>query len=138
MADYSDELRRMIISTLKANAGVSAIVGNRVNDQVYVNPIWPFIRYGLPESGKFEASRWDGSEHSLTLHSFAKGPGTTNIARLNKAVVAALDGVDPLTIDTLSLLSIDWVRTQVINDTSELGAYHGIIEFTAQVVAVGP
>lgn len=136
--DYSDELRRLVIATLKADTGVNSIVSDRVNDQVFVNPIWPFIRYGLPTLQKFEASCWDGSEHSVILHSFAKGPGTTNIARLNKAVVAALDGIEPALTGSLALASIDWVGTQVLNDTSELGAYHGIIEFTAQVVSVGP
>lgn len=161
--DYSDQLRRAVIKVLRSDVAVSAMVGARVNDQVYAKPVWPFIRYGLATFQKFEASCWDGSEHSVLLHTFAKGPGTSSCAQLNAAVVKALDGAEaPIaladnlavggsfdagfdagfdigtTATGLSLLSFDWVDTQVINDTSELGAYHGIIQFSAQVVAVTP
>jgi hypothetical protein len=129
--DHSLELRESVVRKLKMTPDVTAIVAQRIyGEQVIAKKgsDWPFIRMGLPDILPFGASGWDGNEHAFTVHTFAMGPATDAITRLNKAVVEHLDEKD-LPIWSGIKASIGWVRTQVIRDTAEAGAYHGIIQF---------
>jgi hypothetical protein len=122
-------MRRAVIERLRASPDVFAIVGDRVHSEPPQNVTWPFIRYGLPLTAAFEASCWEGSEHDLTVHVFAKGDGGEDVCEnLAAAVVTALDDFELANVD---LIGIEWINTQVVRDTEEASAYHGIIRFTA-------
>lgn len=133
MADNSNGLRKAVITWLKADAGVSAIVSNRVHDEVQQNPTWPFIRYGFVIARPYETSCGDGSEHDVTLHAFARGPGTANITALAAAVVASLDDAS-LTVSGAENYGIDWIDTVTMNDGAEVSDYHAVIRFRAALV----
>lgn len=125
--DHSDEVRRLIIATLKANASVSALAGDRVYDEPPHDPTWPFIRYGSPVAGGFEAACWDGSTHQATIHAFAKGPGSGACARLAKAIVSALEPM--VATAGVSIVEMQWVSTQILPDPDEKAAYHAVIQY---------
>lgn len=131
--DHADEVREAVIEHLKATAGIKALVGGRVHDEPKTNPKWPFIRYGTPISGGFEATCWDGSEHRITLHGFAKGPGRKPAQTLAKAIVAAMEAFSPT---TLGIVSLEWIGSQVQPDPAEKSAYHAIVEY--EVVTAQP
>lgn len=129
-ADHSLALREAIVAYLRAAPQVAAIVDARVyGEQPPAVPEWPFIRYGLPTMEAYEASGWAGATHDVVLHCFAKGPGMDAVGVLNKAVVDVLDGVDVAPAGTMAV-QFEWQSTQVIRDTDEAGAYHGIVSFT--------
>lgn len=141
--DHSEELAKAVVAELKQSPDVAAIVDTRVyTDLPGRNTGWPFIHLGLPTFGPYEASGWNGSEHDLTVHTFAKQVGnvlgTTAISRLNRAVIATLNnaslplapGVDWASIDLVDDLS----AVQVVRDPVEPGACHGIIRFNVVTV----
>ena len=135
--DHSEEIKTAIIAALKADGAVAEIVGQRVYDRPPAEPPWPFIRYGAPILGPYEASGWDGSDHDITIHTFAEGPDTKSVNALNKAVVAALDGFSNTDIaDGPTAIDVQWVSTQVIRDGIE--DHHGILRFTATTVEIKP
>lgn len=128
--DHSLPLRRAIVKALLAAAAVTAICEGRIyGEEPPPTPEWPFIRYGLPEVDSYEASCWDGGTHPVTIHCFARGPGMDACSELAAAVSATLENSD-LALVGLELVAIDFVRTQIIRDSDEAGAYHAIVQFS--------
>lgn len=134
MIDHANELRRAIIAKLKADLTVAGIVGTRVKDAVEQNPTWPFIRYGLPVSRPYGTSCGDGSEHDVTLHAFARGPGTDSITALTRAIVACLDDADLTVTGVAKNYGVDWIDTRVMPDGDEPNDHHGVIRFSATLL----
>lgn len=131
--DHSLAVRRAIVTALKADEGVSALVGDRVHaEQPTEGTAWPFIRYGLSAVTPYEASCWDGSEHDVTLHAFANGPGTDNVLKLAEAVRSALEDTGLPLPGGIELIVCTWTSTDVLRDTDETGAYHAVLRFTVQ------
>lgn len=130
--DHTLAMRESVVTLLLASAPVTVLVGQRVyGPEVPDNTQWPFIRYGLPITTQYEATQREGSEHAITLHVFANGPGEDACATIAAAVASALDGA-AIPVDTLGNYGIDWNGTQIIRDGAEASAYHGIVTFTAR------
>lgn len=89
--DYTLEVRQAVVSRLKqqmTTLPAASIHGERVP----ANPSWPFIRYSsttLP----WEASCYDGSQVSVSVHVFTSGPSTDEAARIAAEVVEVLEGL---------------------------------------------
>jgi len=132
--DHTLAMRQAVTLFLRATPSVtslvpaSRIVGPQVTDPP---PQFPFIRYGMPITSQYEATRREGSEHAITIHVFANGPGEDSCANICAAVAAALDDA-ALTVATIGNYGIDWTGTTIIRDTPESSAYHGIVTFTAR------
>lgn len=141
MADHDSELREAIINALKADDDVAAIVGSRVyGTQPPAKPDWPFVRYGFPIVTPFKAQGWRGAVYELTINAFCKGGAGAEAAvdALARAIVFALDEIDVPISGAGGVVMLQWTRKQVIRDTDEAGAYHGIVQFdaaTAEIVA---
>lgn len=132
MRDHVLALREAVVSHLLGNAAVQALVGERVyGEEVPATPVWPFVRYGLPTGANYEASGWDGKDHDLMLHAFAHGPGMDKCSELASAIETAMLEDSGLPLVGVGLVGISFVRTQIIRDSDEAGAYHAIIQFTA-------
>jgi hypothetical protein len=136
--DHSLILRRGIVSYLKANAGLTALVpaSSIYGEQPTAQPAWPFVRYGLASVTPARFGCYSGGDHAVTIHSFAKGPGTDSILLIRAAIIAALDDASvPLDSDDgakVTLLS--HTLSNLIRDTEEAGAYHDIHNFTVSVL----
>lgn len=132
------ELRKGIVNTLASNSGVVAIVGSRIySEESPAKPTWPFIRYGMVISAPFRGSCWKGQTSDVTIHAFAKGPGTDTVLRLANAVRDALDE-QSIPIGDPGLLFCQFAGLQVLRDTEEASAYHAVISFeaaTAEILA---
>lgn len=124
--DHSLEVRRAVVARLRSDIGVTALVGDRIYDDPPADPIWPFIRYGVPIVGNYEATRLEGSTHRITIHAFDKGPGTAGAMKIGAAVVAAMK---TLAFADLSIIDLEWMDTRILNDPSTRGAYHAVVEF---------
>lgn len=135
MADLTLPLRRAVITHLKTDPAITALVGQRVYNETPADPVWPFILYGNPFSSAYEQSCADGIEAALTIHAFAKGP-TSDVANgIAAAIVKSLtDGpvFDP--VGDVRADAFEWERTQTIRDSDEKSAYHAIVDFTVRLV----
>lgn len=137
--DHSLILRKGIVAHLKADAGLTALIpaANIYGEQPPAKPKWPFIRYGLPVTTPERFDCYVGGEHAVTIHSFAKGPGTDDILDLRAAIIASLDDAEiELPLDTdegAKVTLIAHTLSNLIRDTDEAGAYHDIHNFTVRV-----
>jgi hypothetical protein len=126
------ELRKGIVNTLALDAAVTAIVGTRIyGEESPAKPMWPFVRYGFVVSVPFRGTCWNGTTSTVSVHAFAKGPGTDNVLRLAAAVRACLDQRQ-----VNDALYIQFTGLQVIRDTEEASAYHAVVDFEAATAEI--
>ena len=134
MDDHSLALRSAVIARLKADAGVGAIVGGRVYDEVVKGVDWPFIRYGLGSDEAVKADGWHVRSHAVTIHAFAEGPGRDNVSALMRAIYNALNDSE-LPLEGQGVLAmLEFTGENLLHDTPQNADYHGIMEFEAVTV----
>jgi Protein of unknown function (DUF3168) len=91
MSDPSLELQAAIVSKLKNDAGVQAVVGQRVYDEVPPNPTFPYISIGDNQVLPDKADCIDGTEIFWQIDGWARDPTFPKTKSISKAVVAAMD-----------------------------------------------
>lgn len=127
--DHSLGLRRAAVTALRADVGLTAIVGNRVyGERVPANPQWPFVQVGVILAEPYEASCLDGMDATFAVHSFSKGPDAGGVYGMNRIIAAALNEAT-ITFDTAHAIRLDWVSSSAVRDTDEADAWHGIAQF---------
>lgn len=137
--DSSLYVRRAVITALKRDAGVAAIVGEKIHAVAESNPDWPFVRYGAATTLPYRATGMDGNRIALTMHAFAKDSdevdGYDQVQQLAAAIANALERQTlPLAAPyPTSLHAMTWTATQVIEDSEEASAFHGIVNFEARL-----
>lgn len=91
MADFTLPVRQAIVARLKAQ--MTTLPADSIyGEYVPANPAWPFIRYSsstLP----WEATCYDGSQVSASVHVFTSGPSTDEALRIAAEVVSVLEGL---------------------------------------------
>lgn len=135
LTDPSFNLQGAVIAALKADAGVSAIVGNRVYDLVGRNPDgspnvpFPYIAFGdgqmLPEL----AECTDAATNYVTLHLWSRAVGFPEVKRLGAAVIKALHDTT-LTLASGSLQSLLLNSSHYLRDPDGLTS-HAVLTFEA-------
>ena len=134
MADHLLETRKAMIAAMRADAALTALVpATRIyGEEAPANAMWPFILCGLPSEVPDRASCWDGTRMGVVVHCFAKGPGMDTASAISNAVKRALDGHHAVR----GGLAVDFVhsQTQIVRDSAEASAYHGIVRYDAYAV----
>ena len=97
MSDPSLELQTAIVTALKADAGVVAVVGNRVYDNVPPSASFPYISLGDSQVLPDKADCIDGTEVFFSLDGWSRDLRFPECKTISKAIVAALDD-QPLTV----------------------------------------
>jgi hypothetical protein len=137
--DSSLALRKAIITHLRADADVTALVPA---ERIYppktpADPVWPFIRYGVPTKLPERASCMDGSRILLTVHAFSQEPSEDEAVQIGAALAASLDGEDGkgLVLDLSGNYSaratITYTGGQTLQDPEVAGAWHEVVNFEA-------
>jgi hypothetical protein len=141
--------RRAGLSLLKGTSALAAIVGARVYPpQRPADPVWPFVAWGVPIVGPFEASCMDGAEIDFALHAYAatEGTGGSTVAGEERAgqiadlAVAALVNAGEVDLTDYgcpypATAHFTWQQTQVIQDGAEADAFHAIATMRCNVVS---
>lgn len=125
-------IRRALVTALKS----AGLAGGRVyGPGVPANPVWPFIVVGNSDTAPLRAQCLDGVTFDVIVHTFAKGPDEAGCAELNRAVSTLLDGRgQPLTAPfPARIRRLTWLRSQIIRDTDEASAWHGLVTFQGSV-----
>lgn len=133
MLDHATLIRKAIITALKRDPAVSAIVGDRVYDEPDASPVWPFIRIDLPSKTKYESSCGEGYEMEWPVHLFVRGPGTSAVNDLESKVFTVLEDLD-LPIDGLIRFNLDFLRSNTRPDQEDKSGYHTDMKFTSASV----
>ncbi|CAN5256080.1 DUF3168 domain-containing protein [soil metagenome] len=108
MIDHESALQKGLISRLRADAAITALLGDpaRVWDEPEAVPAFPYLLIGRSQSRDVGADGC-GVEHTLTLNCVSRFPGVEEVkaivaavrARLSDAVVE-VDGVRTISLRT--------------------------------------
>lgn len=130
----SEELQDLIEATLRADAAVGAIVGDRIYDQAppLDRRTFPDVTFGpsdyVPENLECLSAR----EETLQLDCWTRDHGRLASCRaLTDAVKVALHNAD-LTLSTNALVLIQIEQVRVFRDPDGLTG-HGVVQVTASV-----
>lgn len=123
--DSTLEVQKAIVSALKADAGVSALVGARVYDRVPVGAAFPFVSLGtIFGQPAIETVDGEGFELALTLHFWSRAAGRVETGQAMAAVVAALNDVT-LSLDSKTAVLVRLSDQRVMMDDDGVTA-HGV------------
>lgn len=125
-------IRRALVTALKA---ADVADGNVHGPHPPANVEWPFVLVGNSETAPLRAQCLEGATFDVTVHTFAKGPDESRCALLNARVANLLDGVGrPLDAPfPARIRRMVWLRSQIIRDTDEATAWHGLVTFQGSV-----
>jgi hypothetical protein len=142
--DLQRETRRLALSTLKANAALTAIVpaSSIYSQHVKDAPAWPFIKFGPTQELPLRASCLNGADISFSVHCFAKprlaGAQVVETAedyasRIGAAICGALDSRQyPFTGGTVRFRLSD---RRLMVDGGEASAFHYYAVVNARIMA---
>ena len=126
--DHTLDAAQAVVTALKGWAPLSSIVGDKVYHFDRPNsPEEPWISVGTFIAGPYEATCLGGTEATFAVSSFAIGGTFT--AGMSKEVVECLDG------NTLAIglnahtVALDWVSTEMVQDSADRRLMQGIVQF---------
>lgn len=124
-------------TALKANAGVTALVGQRIYDGRPANVVWPFISLGVstanPERVDCVVMRTETLQIDVWV---AEGGKVWPARQIVDAVVAALDGVKLVLAEPHAVSRCDVVLARVMDDPDPMVA-HGVVTLEAGIESHG-
>lgn len=127
-------LQGAIVSRLKADATLAAIVGARVYDQPPASPTFPYVTLGEDQTLPDRGDGYDGSNVTLTIHAWSRGTGFPEVKRMIDAVRASLTDA-PLALTGYRLVDIALADSRAVRDPDGI-TNHGIMNFLARTEPV--
>lgn len=133
--NVSEELQRLLFTTLKADAGVAAIT-SRVYDHVprangQVTAEFPHISFGPQDATDAGGDCIDGQEITIQLDCWSRAVGSLECKNMVDAVRRALHERE-LELTDNALAEIRVFLTRVFRDPDGLTT-HGVVQVTASV-----
>jgi len=123
------ELQKAIVARLKADAGVTAIVGQRIYDSVPTNATFPYIAIGPDQTLPSRADCYDGSVVVFQVDGWSRAVGLVEAKRISEAVREALSDA-PLTLTGYRLIDLAFEESRVFRESDVLTS-HAAISFRA-------
>jgi hypothetical protein len=126
------ELQGLIVQTLKADPGVTALVAGRVYDQPPgAQPVFPYITFGPTDSNGEAPDCIDDFAIFVQLDVWSRAVGFPEAKRISDAVRVAL--ADPaLTLSENALVFLEHRQTRTFRDPDGLTS-HAALSFEASV-----
>lgn len=125
------ELQGAIVSRLKADAGVIALVGDRVFDTVPSGAPFPYVSYGPVDNLSDDADCITGFDITVQIDVWSRAVGFPEAKRISNAVRAALHDA-PITLSVNALALIEHRQTRTIRDPDGLTS-HAAMTFNALI-----
>lgn len=136
--DPSLSVRGKIIAALKGDPQLTNIVpaARIYPGKTPATPTFPFIRVPILTGTVAELDGGGGSDQSGVIHSFTKLSATVpdpeaQAATINAHIVRIVSAIDDTLLADGESLGVHAVQTQVIEDSAEADAYHGITSIRA-------
>ena len=92
--DPERALQAAVLSRLRADAALSALVAGRIYDEPPASPSYPYLAIGRAESRPWGGVDGEGAEHALTLTCVSRFGGAEEAKAVIAAARAALHGAD--------------------------------------------
>lgn len=145
--DYSRQVRRAVLTALKADSGVLALIpaGSIYPSTVPDSRTFPFTRYGVPSATPFRASGLDSSSLRPTIHAFTKplyvggvptgailASAESQAEDMAAAIKVALDD-RVLALEGGMKATLTWLGSTCLQDPTEKDGWHAVVNFGADV-----
>lgn len=91
MSDPSLPLQAELVGRLKAAAGLTALIGDRVYDEPPGSPIFPYVTLGESQVLPDKVDCIDGTELFPAIDAWSRAQGFPEVKQIGAAVIAALD-----------------------------------------------
>jgi len=131
VTSVSLELQGAIVARLKAYAPLTALVAQRIYDDVPANAVTPYVSLGPDQVVSADADCLTGYEVTIQIDAWSTATGLPEVKRVSEAVRSALHGFD-LSLTDNALLSIEHRQTRNLRDPDGV-TNHAAIEFLAIV-----
>ena len=109
------ELQKALVARLKADTGVTALVGTRVYDLPPPEPSYPYISLGPDQTVPDRADCYDGKEVTLQVDAWSRSIGFPEVKRIAEAICAALDDA-PLSLTGQRLVDLYEADVRTMRD----------------------
>ncbi len=133
MADGTLELQGAIVARLKSFAGVTALVGQKVYDEVPSTAAFPYITIGPSDEAADSADCIVGSEVTFQIDGWSRAVGLPEARRISNAIRAALEGQE-FSLSTNALANLEFTSSRVFRDPDGI-TKHAVLIFTASIEA---
>ncbi len=131
MTSASLELQGAIVARLKAYAPLTALVAQRIYDDVPTTAVTPYVSLGPDQVVSDDADCITGYEVTIQIDAWSTTKGLPEVKRVSEEVRAALHGFD-LPLSANGLVSIEHRQTRNLRDPDGV-TNHAAIEFVAFV-----
>ncbi|MDB5618216.1 DUF3168 domain-containing protein [Tardiphaga sp.] len=129
MSDPSYALQDVITKRLKADAGVAAIVGQRVFDEVPASAAYPYLSLGGGQVIGDDDECSDGSEVTFQIHGWSQSAATPGYSMVKKIAGAVRSAMKvPLVLSGFDVLLGEFAQVQYLDDPDGR-TRHAVIEY---------
>ena len=122
-------LQKAIYTALVSDAGVGALVGDRIHDAPPRDATFPYLSFGTASLADWSTGSEDGAEHRFILNAWSREAGKSESYRLLEAAKTALHGA-ALALEGHSLINLRFETGAVARDPDGI-TWHGMIRFRA-------
>lgn len=129
MSNASLALQKAIFAALVADAGVGALVGDRVYDAPPRDAVFPYVSFGVIAAADWSTGTEDGAEHEIALHVWSRGRGKSECLVIAGALEFALHDA-PLALDGHALVNLRFASADARRDSDGI-TFHATARFRA-------
>jgi hypothetical protein len=132
MTAPASELQKAIFDVLRADAGLTALLGGaKIHDHAPANVVFPYITFGRTSIYDWSTGTESGTEQLFTLHVWSKAKGKKEALDIMEVAKGLLHD-RPLTLDEHALVNCRLEFAEARHD-EDLALYHGLLRFRAVV-----
>ena len=122
-------LQKAVFAALAGDAGVAALVGDRIYDAPPRHAAFPYVRLGEARMSDWSTGTEAGGEHRLTLHVWSRERGKAECWAVIEAIDAVLNDA-ALGLDGASLVNLRTETAEARRDGDGI-TWHGVMRFRA-------
>ncbi len=129
MIGISDAAQAAVVTALRGDAGLAALVGVRVYDDVPDAALFPYISLGPEDWQPFEAACLDGAEGNMQIDVWSRSVGRVECKAIVERVAHILntDDVLPVPGGGYRVTSLQVTMAQVMSDQAARSR-HGVVQ----------
>lgn len=125
------EINGAIVPRLKSWSPLTALVGDRVYDNIPANAVYPYVVLGPSQEIQDDADCLAGTEVGFRVEGWSKLSGRVEILRIGDAIKGALHQWETSLTDN-ALVFMEWMRSDWLLDQSGTATLqHIVCEFRA-------
>jgi hypothetical protein len=129
MSSPAHALQKAIYAALVDDAGVGALIGDRIHDSAPRNAVFPCVTFGRTTLTDWSTGTEEGAEHRLTLDVWSRRGGKSECHAIADAIRARLNDA-ALPLDGHALVNLRFESADTARDPDGL-TWHGVLRLRA-------